>query len=151
MYYRKLLCSTTERKYIKGYNVRNPSSDATDPDQASFTANSSNSRVFFSFSLDQTETAWRLDFVNKSQVRTITSSQLRRLQTSLLRRMQCQFMTCILSALSKSSCELNGRGPYYSEAGRKRIRSTELSTGSSASVSVHGRVPQQFSPYGQLK
>ena len=39
------VCSTTEHKYIKGYNVRNLSSDATDPDQASFTANSSNSRV----------------------------------------------------------------------------------------------------------
>ena len=59
-------------------------------------------------------------------------------------------MTCILSALFPCSCELNGRGPYYSEAGREPIRSTELSTGSSASVSVHGRVPQQFSPYGQL-
>ena len=81
---------------------------------------------------------------------TITSSQLRRLQTSLLKRIQCQFMTCILSALFPCSCELNGRGPYYSEAGREPIRSTELSTGSSASVSVHSRVPQQFSPYCQL-
>ena len=88
--------------------------------------------------------------MNKSQISTITSSQLRRLQTSLLKRIQCQFMTCILSALFPCSCELNGRGPYYSEAGCEPIRSTELSTGSSALVSVHGRVPQQFSPYGQL-
>ena len=37
------------------------------------------------------------------------------------------------------------------EAGRERIRPTELSTGSSGLASVHGRVPQQVSPYDQLK
>jgi len=41
---------------------------------------------FFKFSANQTETAWRLDFANNSQICTITSSKL---QTSLFKRIPC--------------------------------------------------------------
>ena len=52
-----------------------------------------------------------------------------------------------MSAFFKVYVDSTAGGPMTFEVGRERIRLTGFSTGPSGSVSVHGRVPQQYCPF----